>query len=189
MNDQLEKQLVEKYPHAFSQKDEPYNNMRFGCECDDGWYNIIEPMLEAMTYTYKISFLVTNSINIKKYNIEPMAYKGGSSYYYTPEPPTVVLDQVKEKFGTLRVYFHLEFDKPFLEMAYGDNPEPEATKCANRYSNYMDGIVHMSEVLSSRTCEFTGLPGKLHSAGGWFKTLNTEYAKTELANRNYKIAE
>jgi hypothetical protein len=103
--------------------------------------------------------------------------------------PTVVLDQVKEKFGTLRVYFHLEFDKPFLEMAYGDNPEPEATKCANRYSDYMNGIVHMAEVLSSRTCEFTGLPGKLHSSGGWVKTLNPEYAKNELADRNYTIVE
>jgi hypothetical protein len=87
MDDQLEKQLIEKYPAAFSQKDEPYNNMRFGCECDDGWFSIIDTMLEAMTYTYKTSFIVTNPNNIKEYKLEPMVYKGEETYSYLADPP------------------------------------------------------------------------------------------------------
>lgn len=58
--------------------------------------------------------------------------------------PQVTLDQVKEKFGTLRFYY-----------TGGDD--------------YIDGMVTMAESMSGVTCEECGLPGT-QTQGGWIKT-------------------
>jgi hypothetical protein len=57
--------------------------------------------------------------------------------------------QIKEKFGTLRIYGSLE----------------------------VEAIARTYEELSAVTCEMTGRAGKLHRKGGWLKTLSNEQAK------------
>ena len=57
----------------------------------------------------------------------------------------VTLDQVKEKFGTLRFYY-----------TGGDE--------------YISGLVSMAESMSGVTCETCGNPGK-STGGGWIKTV------------------
>lgn len=57
----------------------------------------------------------------------------------------VVVDQVKEKFGTLRFYH-----------SGGDD--------------YVDGIVRMGEAMTAVTCETCGAPGETRG-GGWVRTL------------------
>lgn len=52
--------------------------------------------------------------------------------------------QVKEKYGTLRVYLSHQDD-------------------------YADGVIDMAEALSSRTCEVCGQPGKSNDRG-WIMT-------------------
>jgi hypothetical protein len=52
----------------------------------------------------------------------------------------VYVDQVKEKFGTLRFYYH-----------GGDD--------------YIRGLVDMADAMSAVTCETCGKPGKLHTDG------------------------
>ena len=89
--------------------------------------------------------------------------------------------------NSLRFYYHLEFPDSFREQV---KMYPDAKEIANRYSEYIDGIVHMAESMSERTCEETGLPGQLHVTGnrhGWYKTLNREFAKTDpfCVSRNY----
>jgi hypothetical protein len=59
--------------------------------------------------------------------------------------PQVILDQVKEKFGTLRFYY-----------SGGDE--------------YIHGMVTMAEAMSGCTCEGCGNPGKRHG-GGWVRTM------------------
>ena len=59
--------------------------------------------------------------------------------------PQVTLDQVKEKFGTLRFYY-----------TGGDE--------------YIDGLVSMAESMSAVTCEECGNPGT-QTDGGWIKTI------------------
>ena len=59
--------------------------------------------------------------------------------------PQVTLDQVKEKFGTLRFYY-----------TGGDE--------------YIDGLVSMAESMSAVTCETCGNPGE-QTRGGWIKTI------------------
>lgn len=70
--------------------------------------------------------------------------------------------QVKEKFGRLRVY-----------TTYADDT--------------IDGMITMAAVLSARTCENCGNPGKIDSYFGWYRCLcpncSEEYAKKS----GYKI--
>ena len=62
----------------------------------------------------------------------------------------VTLDQVKEKFGTLRFYY-----------TGGDDA--------------IDGMVAMAEAMSGVTCEECGSPGK-RVGGGWITTLCEAHA-------------
>jgi hypothetical protein len=62
--------------------------------------------------------------------------------------------QIKEKFGTLRVYWNFDYD---LEI-----PENVRTD--------IQAIVDHVEDLSACTCETCGVPGELRS-GSWIKTL------------------
>jgi hypothetical protein len=65
--------------------------------------------------------------------------------------PQVTVDQVKEKFGTLRFYY-----------SGGDD--------------YVSGLVSMAESMSAVTCEECGNPGK-QVGGGWITTLCKEHAE------------
>lgn len=65
--------------------------------------------------------------------------------------------QVKEKFGTLRFYYHigLGLDDPVKWQAL---------------SKKIDEYVLQAELLSARTCEQCGAPGTM-TTGGWMKVL------------------
>ena len=65
------------------------------------------------------------------------------------EVPQVTLDQVKEKFGTLRFYYQ-----------GGDDT--------------ISGMVRMAESMSGVTCEECGKPGT-QTSGGWIKTVCVEH--------------
>ena len=60
MNSTLEQKLVSKYPAIFKDvgKSEMESCMAFGCECNDGWYDILDSMCEALTYTYTTGIYV-----------------------------------------------------------------------------------------------------------------------------------
>ena len=134
--------------------------MHGGLECGSGWIDILDHLCYALSNMFSTGFYIDNE-------------------FVNVEPPQVVMDQVKEKFGTLRVYNHLEFPDSFREQA---KMYPDAKEIADRYSEYVDGIVHMAESMSERTCEETGLPGEMHVTGnrhGWYKTLNREFAKID----------
>jgi hypothetical protein len=72
-----------------------------------------------------------------------------------PEIPQVVAEQVKEKYGTLRFYYHGGDDIIF-------------------------GMVRMAEAMSAVTCEVCGNPGKT-IGDGWVRTL----CKTHAEEQNY----
>jgi len=65
--------------------------------------------------------------------------------------PQVTLDQVKEKFGTLRFYY-----------SGGDD--------------YVRGMVNMSESMSAVTCETCGNAGELRDEGWYYVSCN-EHAR------------
>jgi hypothetical protein len=81
MNDKLQKDLCTEYPKIFSITDPNISVARFGIECDDGWYDLIEAMCHE----------IQSDINYKLNNQIPITQ--------------VVATQIKEKFGGLNFYY------------------------------------------------------------------------------------
>lgn len=186
MNTKLQEKLFNKYPKIFGDRTKPKTEtcMFWGLEVGDGWYSLIDVLCEALTYTYSTSVKVDEEDG-KRLGIEP--YSG--SYYFMVEPPQVIATQVKEKYGTLRFYYREEYSKEIMSLVE-TGKYPDLQNIINRYSNYIDGIVHFAEIASGRTCEETGTDGEIHSSGGsragWLKTLNKEFAKnSEYKDFNY----
>ena len=153
--------------------------MHWGFEVGDGWYELIDVLCEALTYTFTTSVEVDEEDG-KRLGIEPSRWKGEDKgrYFFKVEPPQVVASQVKEKFGTLRFYYQLEYSADNTSLV-ATKKYPDLEAINKRYSDYIDGIVHFAETASSRTCEVTGAEGSIHVRDGWYKTLNENVAKTE----------
>lgn len=186
MSPDLDRQLCDKYPKIFVDryKSPQESCLSFGIECGDGWYNILDNLCVAASHTW------STSIEIDAEDAVKLAVKESpiGGYFVMIPAPQVVAKQVKEKFGTLRFYYHLEYDPNVVELS---KKYPDLKEIMNRYDAYIDGIVHMAQVISARTCELTGLHGEMHVSdgtwGGWYKTLNPELAKTrqDLVDREY----
>lgn len=80
MSPERENELASKYPALFSGKDLPLNKslMAFGCECGDGWFNILSNMCHCIAE-----------------HIKHGGWKFEQPYQFF---------QIKEKFAGLRVY-------------------------------------------------------------------------------------
>lgn len=189
MKAELQQKLFSKYPKIFADRTKPMTEtcMCWGLDVGDGWYDIIDTLCEALTYTYSTSVEIDEEDG-KRLGIEPYKMGDEDNYFFQVEPPQVIATQVKEKYGTLRFYYHKEYDEKFISL-YQTGKYPDLQRIINRYSDYMDGVVHFAEIASGRTCEMTGQPGEIHASGGsrngWLKVLNKEYAKTALADSNY----
>jgi hypothetical protein len=165
MRKELELKLVENYPDFFRGRDEPLtqNLMVFGCECGDGWYDLVDTFCK----------LAKNKLNRPRY----ITLKGElQSDNVKCEPyiaPDLKFVQIKEKFGTIRLYFDLTQpdgeNKDRLVEADIDKRFDEIWTTIHAYENYTD-------YLSGRTCEKCGKAGKMYT-GGWYVTLCTEHAK------------
>jgi hypothetical protein len=95
MRQELEEKLVEKYPSLFADRTRPPTEslMCFGCECDDGWFHILDSMCSLIDHHIK----------------------NGEWQYEQPYRFT----QIKEKFGGLRVYDygHDDYIQGVIDMA------------------------------------------------------------------------
>ena len=88
-------------------------------------------------FTTSNGSVMTRSIEDVKNNPDPKPRTVTESCHQ------VVVDQVKEKFGSLRFYYH-----------GGDE--------------YVDGLVRMAESMSATTCEVCGNKGKIEGRGWWY---------------------
>jgi hypothetical protein len=130
MKQELDKLLCEKYPKMMVNRNAPMTEtcMCWGFDCGDGWFNILDQLMGN----------IQNHIDWNNKNFE----KGYAQYKQVPQ---VTLNQVKEKFGTLRFYY-----------TGGDD--------------VIDGMVRMAESMSGVTCEECGVPAKTHGPG-WIRTI------------------
>jgi hypothetical protein len=126
MNSENCELLVKEFP-------ELYSSLDFGCECGDGWFKLIHDL------SYHIYY------GCKNENI-PM----GSSIV---EPWNFYLTQVKEKYGTLRVYCSVNYD-------------------------WIDKLIEKAEELSETTCEVCGKEAILRK-GPWLKVRCDDCNKTD----------
>ena len=175
MNKELDNRLCEKYPKIFRDRNAPMNRtaMCWGFDHADGWYNIIDMMCANIqshidhTRNQRLNALVYNRAlnraikgDYSTYNrLKSWQKKWIDDALEDPEPqhkivplacPQVIATQVKEKFGTLRFYFH------------GGDAK-------------VDGIVRMAESMSAVMCEDCGAPGKTRN-GGYVRTLCDTHA-------------
>jgi hypothetical protein len=168
MKQELEENLTKKYPDLFKNRNKSPKEtlICFGCECGDGWYKILDNLcgyIENLQKTRRSMLKLKEEFKTEK-------NKGYVEFHCPP----VVFDQIKEKYGTLRVYWH--FDTPNYEELSSKLVDPtELQTKTNNYSDTIENAVEFSEYLSSITCEITGKKGKLYS-DGWCVTLCKEEA-------------
>jgi hypothetical protein len=150
MSPELDQYIREKYPLIFSGKCE----MSVG----DGWFDIIDALcaniqshIESVAERRKWAIKWNAEVNDLEFD---WSTKSSFSVREEREVPDlveqVVVTQIKEKFGTLRFYYH-----------GGDD--------------YIRGLESMADSMSARICEDCGKPGKIRS-GGWVRTLCEEHA-------------
>jgi hypothetical protein len=185
MKEELELELVKKYPKIFQHyKGDPRQTcMAWGMTCGDGWYKLIDMLC------FKLSHLSdTHGIQ-------------------------TVADQVKEKFGGLRFYYHLEYANDTLSFAdkvgsylwkierfigsklykYKLIKEWWAiTNLRKRYfkspTEQIEDLISNAEEDSYHICDVCGLPGKVRG-GGWVVTLCDAHWEERLNQRNKDLEE
>ena len=129
MDKEIELKLVEKYPKILRDygKSPMESCLAFGFEFSNGWEKLIEECLEKLQYFIDL------------------CSKDGREF-------DVILNQAKEKFGSLRFYV----------STYGVN---------DIENDIIDDIISEAERKSTQTCEETGEYGTICKRGGWLKTL------------------
>jgi hypothetical protein len=175
MKYELEQELVKKYPKLSKHyRGDPRETcMAFGIETNDGWYKILDHLFGYLTDLMERKLVVDY---VKEYKD---LHKGKEDYYekycsYKFLPPQIILDQVKEKYASLRCYYHTDFeDIPEDIRAIIDTDQ--VNKKIEEYYDMIDHAIAYAEYQSARTCEVTGNEGKLYTKG-WFRVLCDEEA-------------
>jgi hypothetical protein len=177
MKRELDEYLCKVYPKMMVNRDKPMTEtaMCWGFDCGDGWFQILNQLMGNIQN--HIDWKERQREVSIKFNRIAEQLKAGDSTLFDeeykdmidgeykekrrqqlidqypitiPEPITqVTLDQVKEKFGTLRFYY-----------SGGDD--------------VIDGMVRMAESMSGVTCEECGKPAT-QTPGGWIKTVCVEH--------------
>jgi CRISPR/Cas system-associated protein Cas10 (large subunit of type III CRISPR-Cas system) len=163
MKKELELKLVEKYPVIFKQYggDIRKTCMGWGFSHSDDWYDLIDRMCADITTLSKGKGI------------------------------QVVAEQVKEKFGTLRFYYCIEFEKPRKHRIKSTIQNlmfnhklgklywkllKYRRKIYRTIEEKIGDRIDDAEYESSKTCEICGKPGK-RRGGGWIVTLCDECDK------------
>ena len=170
MSPELEQKLTEKYPKLFRDvnRSPKESLMCFGCEHGDGWYDIIDNLCGYITYLQKsVSYYVSLKEDTK--DSDDKSFDGR---FHCPD---VVFMQIKEKYGTLRVYWNFAEIKNYDEIKSKLKNPDDLDERIKKYGDMVENAIDFSEYISSKTCEMTGKPGKLYSKG-WCATLCKEEA-------------
>jgi hypothetical protein len=177
MKQELDKLLCEKYPKMMVNRNKSMMEtcMCWGFSCGDGWFNILDQLMSNIQH--HLDWKIKQQNYDIDYNEMATQAKAGNLALFEEDMKTVILqeykdrrlkeiiagdlrevqesitqvtlDQVKEKFGTLRFYY-----------TGGDD--------------YISGMVRMAESMSGVTCEECGAPGEQND-GGWIRTLCEEH--------------
>jgi len=146
MNPDLQKQLYSKYPKIFVDKDKSMQEtaMCWGIETPDDWYDIIDTLCHALTFTYSTSLDIDKE-DAEHLSIKPIRFREEDCYIYSVECPQIIAEQVKEKYNTLRFYFRLDNNED-VKYLLQTKKYPILTTILNNFRSYVDGVVHYAEV-------------------------------------------
>lgn len=142
MKEELQKQLTEKYPLLFSER----------CEisCGDGWYQLIATLCNTIqghigSVERQHAWALEKNVKLAA-AIDTNNGQDDTTPYDVPDlVQQAVVQQIKEKFGTLRFY-----------ITGGDR--------------YIHGAIQMADSMSEHICEECGNAG-VRRPGGWIRTL------------------
>ena len=156
MTEDLEKKLVDRFPIQFADfgKSPSESCMAWGCAVGDGWFPLLWTLCGSIESYTKFYAINNTKIPLRQY-LSRSFIRGPKSFLRsimlwrsTNKRRTgkfldpVVFDQVKEKYGTLTVYYH-----------GGDG--------------YIRALVDMVASFSSVTCEFCGTTKDTVLTSGW----------------------
>ncbi len=181
MREELELKLQEEFgfmrQNNVDEEKEPYR--RWGCECSDGWYDIIRDCCKHIEERYAQAGI--------KVDFEPA--------------------QIKEKWGTLRFYYGykdtpcgiaaMDFIGSGISIRFdpdGDSGETESLEARNkgRLRGDIAKIVRTAEERSKTTCEWCGdnkMASLRTNLGGWIGTLCDSCASKYIEKRNQRRKE
>ena len=191
MKQELDKLLCEKYPKMMVNRNKNMQEtcMCWGFECGDGWFNILDQLMGniqhhidwkekqrkwAMEYNemaaqckagnFELFEETMKALPNDEYKEKRLAEIVAGDFRQVPKSiPQVTLDQVKEKFGTLRFYY-----------TGGDD--------------YISGMVSLAESMTGVTCESCGNIGESRG-GGWIHTYCTPCEEAREAKRAKEMEE
>ena len=148
MNKDLQNTLFSEYPKLFQQKDLPKTEtaMCYGICVADGWYDLLRSLCKEIEkyYSRLESDSTVTLVTLEEWNNMTDDEKANGVTEYIPR---IQFTQVKQKFGSLTIYYtpHIKDD-------------------------YLRGLVSMTRTISTHTCEKCGDKGKMVSSG-WIKCL------------------
>jgi hypothetical protein len=191
MKQELDELLCKKYPKMMVNRNKNMQEtcMCWGFECGDGWFNILDQLMgniqhhidwkekqqqSAIDYNemakaakegnFELFEKANEYIQDKEYKQKRLTETIAGDFRTVPESiPQVTLDQVKEKFGTLRFYY-----------TGGDDE--------------ISGMVRMAESMSGVMCEECSAPAKTHGPG-WIRTICEPCEQAREAKRAKDMAE
>jgi hypothetical protein len=164
MNPELERELQKDHPEVFKNMggDPKETCMAWGCEHENGWKDLLKKLCKF----------------IDAHGLGTWHIKANNSNERMEVPaPHAVFQQVKEKFGALRIYFSLE-NPGLSEELYGKIDQEEYKERSRDMYQLIQGAISFAEYQSCFICERCGQPGKMYR-NGWWKTLCEEHAKVE----------
>jgi hypothetical protein len=178
MKKELEIELVKKYPELLKEHggDRRQTCMAWGFEHADGWYKILDHLFSYLNSLMTTDLVINYKKDYKDQHKDDKDYYE-KYYWHRIKPPQIIISQVKEKYGTLTVYYYANFDdldivseevKNILDLDDYDK------KLKNFYKK-LEFAISYAEYQSSITCEETGKDGKLYTKG-WHRTMCDEIA-------------
>lgn len=178
--EEFEKHMAEKYPRYFGEG-KHYGGFAIG----EGWYPIIEALVgqidhytkwKRSTRTYQLRLdrardkgrdavlkFICKGKEPSDWDLDRADDIMATPHEIIPRVDWIVVDQIKEKFGGLRFYYH-----------GGDE--------------HIAGMVTMAESWAHRTCETCGNKGTQRS-GGWIRTLCDEHEAEHQAKLKERFGE
>ena len=154
MKKDSQEELFEKYPKLFRQKDLDMSQtcMCWGINTGEGWWRLLDKICSWVNF----------------HTIE-------NKHLY----PQIEFTQVKEKFGTLSLYFNTiskdekisiwkRIKKAYECLRYGYSRNDNMR---DYFSGKLAGAIEFAESLSDEICEQCGKEGKLQSINEWWVTL------------------
>ncbi len=124
MRQELDEALVKDFPNLYANRRNKKACIWWGFECGDGW----EPLIRALSQEVEAIIVAMPEKERKKFRVQ----------------------QVKEKFGTLRFYMGIAHDG-------------------------IRAAIDKAEAASAVTCESCGKPGCMRNNEGWFSVMCDEH--------------